>query len=243
MPPNLRIVCSWVNNSTHSLIVNARNSRAGLTSIRSTSRTGLATIAPYRTAKPIGPAMTVRQFFAVDALKCCLIDAITLSTSGVVTSASRNSRNDDRDSSRNFLTEADSAAKRLGADGNHLWTAFGPTNVAIHRVSTAMELGDVQVAVDLGPRVDTAAMPTERRVRHSLEVARALSTWNHRDEALSTMLDAEQLAPKQVRYHFISRNSCRPGSAHSAASPASSSPTSPTASTSPGQPRALQSLP
>lgn len=43
--------------------------------------------------------------------------------------------------------------------------AFGPTNVAIHRVATAAELGDVQVAVDLGPRVDTSALPVERRVR------------------------------------------------------------------------------
>jgi hypothetical protein len=41
-----------------------------------------------------------------------------------------------------------------------MWTAFGPTNVAIHRVSTAMELGDVQVAVDLGPSLDTSACPS-----------------------------------------------------------------------------------
>jgi transcriptional regulator with XRE-family HTH domain len=115
-------------------------------------------------------------------------------------------RNDDRDSSRTFLTEADTSAARLGHDANHLWTAFGPTNVAIHRVATAMELGDLQVAVDLGPRLDTTGMPTERRVRHALEVARALSSSNHRDEALSTLLDAEQLAPEQVRYHFLSRN-------------------------------------
>ena len=68
-----------------------------------------------------------------------------------------------------------------------------------------MELGDVQVALDLGPRIDTTAMPVERQVRHSLEIARALSSWNHADEALATLLSAEQLAPEQVRYHFISR--------------------------------------
>ena len=28
-------------------------------------------------------------------------------------------------------------AEQLGEDANHAWTAFGPTNVAIHRVSAA----------------------------------------------------------------------------------------------------------
>ncbi|RJS46559.1 XRE family transcriptional regulator [Nocardioides cavernaquae] len=115
-------------------------------------------------------------------------------------------RNEDRSGSRDFLDEADRAARRLGGDHNRLWTAFGPTNVSIHRVSTAMELGDVQIAVDLGPDLDTSAVPTERRVRHSLEVARALSTTNKRELALAAILDAERIAPEQVRYHYLSRH-------------------------------------
>jgi transcriptional regulator with XRE-family HTH domain len=115
-------------------------------------------------------------------------------------------RGEDRTASRDFLNEADAAARRLGVDQNKLWTAFGPTNVAIHRVSTAMELGDVQVAVDLGPTLDTSAVPTERRVRHALEVARALSHVNQRDAALAAVLDAEKVAPEQVRYHYLSRH-------------------------------------
>jgi transcriptional regulator with XRE-family HTH domain len=115
-------------------------------------------------------------------------------------------RRDDRDTSRTFMDEAENAARRLGSDQNRLWTAFGPTNVAIHRVSTAMELGDIQVAVDLGPQLDTSSIPTERRVRHALEVSRALSHVNKRDEALAAVLDAEQLAPEQVRYHYLSRH-------------------------------------
>jgi hypothetical protein len=114
-------------------------------------------------------------------------------------------RNEDRATTRDFLAEADRAARRLGRDGNHMWTSFGPTNVAIHRVATAAELGDMQIAADLGPRLDTTALPTERRVRHALEVARALSTRNRTDQALDVLLDAEQLAPEQVRYHFLSR--------------------------------------
>lgn len=114
-------------------------------------------------------------------------------------------RIDDRAAAREFLAEADRAAQRLGHDANHMWTAFGPTNVAIHRVSTAMELGDVQIAADLGPRVDSSTLPLERRVRHTLEVARAYSAQNRMDEALALVLDAEELGPEQVRYHFIPR--------------------------------------
>ncbi|MCA1709468.1 MAG: XRE family transcriptional regulator, partial [Actinobacteria bacterium] len=114
-------------------------------------------------------------------------------------------RNEDRATTRTFLAEAEDSARRLGADANHLWTAFGPTNVAIHRVSTAVELGDLQIAVDLGPRVDVSALPIERRIRHRIEVARAYSAWNRRDEALTILLNAERDAPEQIRHHFISR--------------------------------------
>lgn len=114
-------------------------------------------------------------------------------------------RSDDRSRTQTFLREAQEAANRQGDDGNRMWTAFGPTNVAIHRVATAMELGDVQVAVDLGRDVDTSGLPVERQVRHSLETARALSAWNRADEALAIVLDAEQRAPEQVRHHYLGR--------------------------------------
>ncbi|MEV5642552.1 helix-turn-helix transcriptional regulator [Streptomyces flaveolus] len=114
-------------------------------------------------------------------------------------------RADDRATTRAFLGEADRAAQQLGHDANHMWTAFGPTNVAIHQVATAAELGDMQVAMDLGPQIDTSGLPTERRSRHNLEVARALSAHNRTDDALSMILEAEQWAPEQVRSHYLAR--------------------------------------
>jgi transcriptional regulator with XRE-family HTH domain len=114
-------------------------------------------------------------------------------------------RADDRSTTRAFLAEADHAAQQLGHDANHMWTAFGPTNVAIHRVATAAELGDMQVAVDLGPQINTRGLPIERRTRHNLEVARALSAHNRMDDALSMILEAEQWAPEQVRSHYLAR--------------------------------------
>lgn len=114
-------------------------------------------------------------------------------------------RADNRSTTQAFLAEADQAAQTLGLDANHVWTAFGPTNVAIHRVATAAELGDMQVAVDLGPQVDTSSLPTERRTRHNLEVARALSAHNRQDDALVKILEAEVWAPEQVRSHYLAR--------------------------------------
>lgn len=114
-------------------------------------------------------------------------------------------RAEDRATTRAYLAEADQVAQRLGRDANHVWTAFGPTNVDIHRVATSAELGDMQVAVDLGPRIDTSALPIERRTRHNLEVARAFSAHNRIDDALSMVLEAEGWAPEQVRSHYLAR--------------------------------------
>jgi hypothetical protein len=105
-----------------------------------------------------------------------------------------------------YLREASNAAQRLDKDANHLWTAFGPTNVAIHRVNTAMELGNIQAALNSGPSLNTAAVPTERRARYLLDIARAHSMVGNRDDALSTTLTAERIAPEQVRQHYLGRS-------------------------------------
>ncbi|MDT7789286.1 MAG: hypothetical protein QOF58_7705 [Pseudonocardiales bacterium] len=115
----------------------------------------------------------------------------------------------DRRVTLSHLAHADAAASRLVRDGNELWTSFGPTNVLIHKVATSMEFGDTHSALDLGTTLDTSALPTERRVRHSLEIARAQCRTNQKDEALGTVLAAEQLAPEQVRVHFLARQVVR----------------------------------
>jgi hypothetical protein len=106
---------------------------------------------------------------------------------------------------RSFLARARQAGAQLGHDGNYAWTAFGPTNVSVHDVSVALELGDVQVALHLAPKVDARALPVERRVRHLLEVSRVYHLANRPDDALATILQAEHDSPEQVRYHYIAR--------------------------------------
>ncbi|CCH33908.1 hypothetical protein BN6_66710 [Saccharothrix espanaensis DSM 44229] len=104
-----------------------------------------------------------------------------------------------------YLHEASSAADRLGRDANDLWTAFGPTNVAIHRVNTAAELGDIKTVLDSTLQLDSPVIPMERRVRYFLDIARAHSLVGHHEEALGTVIKAERMAPDHVRQHHLAR--------------------------------------
>jgi hypothetical protein len=53
-------------------------------------------------------------------------------------------------------------------DGNYICTAFGPTNVKIHQVCVALEFGDVQRAIEIGPPLDTSARLSRMIVREIL---------------------------------------------------------------------------
>lgn len=110
----------------------------------------------------------------------------------------------DSDRTADYLREADDTARRLGRDGNELWTAFGPTNVAIHRVNTATELDDFQTVLNAQP-LGNASVPLERRTRYLIDIARAQSLTGRRDEALSTLFAAERDAPEHVRQHHVAR--------------------------------------
>ena len=56
-------------------------------------------------------------------------------------------RDDDQADGRRLLAGAGRAAARLGGDRNDFRMAFGPTNVAIHRVAYSVELGHSRTAV------------------------------------------------------------------------------------------------
>ncbi len=114
-------------------------------------------------------------------------------------------RAEDPATARSMLDRAAGYADQLRYDANHVWTAFGPTNVAIHRVSIAVELGETQVAAQLAPRIDASGLPIERRVRHALELARIYTRTGDSLSALGVVLAAEAEAPEQVRHHYLGR--------------------------------------
>ncbi len=109
-------------------------------------------------------------------------------------------RNGDRATTRELLAEAGRAADRLGGDHNHRWTAFGPANVALHTVATAVELGDGRDAVTQALAIDPPRLRAlERRAQRLIDLARGYGLWAKDAEAVAALLEAESLAPEEVR--------------------------------------------
>lgn len=115
---------------------------------------------------------------------------------GAVASA----RNEDRGRAFSLLDEAEEAARGLGGDHNHRWTAFGPTNVSLHRVSAAVELGDAGHAAHQARQIDPGQIsPVERKVVLHLDTARAYTQWGRLREAHTALIMAERSAPQELK--------------------------------------------
>jgi transcriptional regulator with XRE-family HTH domain len=110
------------------------------------------------------------------------------------------------------LDNAQRLAERLGEDANHRWTAFGPTNVAIHRVSVAVELGDAPAALAAAEAVDLDRLPEglrSRRVQVQLDIAWAQAQRRRDAEALVALLEVERAAPQVTRRNAVARDTIR----------------------------------
>jgi hypothetical protein len=110
------------------------------------------------------------------------------------------------------LDRAQWLAGLLGHDANHAWTAFGPTNVAIHRVSVAAELGDAAEALNAATLVDPDHLPEglrSRRAQMHLDLAWAQSQRKRDAEAVLHLLEAERTAPQAVHYSVVVRELIR----------------------------------
>jgi len=98
-----------------------------------------------------------------------------------------------------LLDEADEAGRRMGHDGNHMWTAFGPNNVLCHRVNAALRLGDAGTAIDYARQVEIDALPiNERKATLLLDTARAFLMCGKHDKALYIVRAAADIAPEEV---------------------------------------------
>jgi len=113
-----------------------------------------------------------------------------------------------RDARRHIHT-AETVATRLGADRNDHDTEFGPTNVGLHAVAVAVELGDTGEALDRAEQLDTAGLSAERRARFLLDVARAHAQRRNADGATAALLEAESIAPEQTLRHPLAREVTR----------------------------------
>lgn len=107
------------------------------------------------------------------------------------------------------LGRAHELATQLGADRNQMWTAFGPTNVAIHSVSAAVRVGNATQAIEIGQRLDTSRLPKTlvgRRSQVHLDLAAAEAMGaDGASLAVLHLLEAERIAPESVRANVQAR--------------------------------------
>jgi transcriptional regulator with XRE-family HTH domain len=130
----------------------------------------------------------------------------------LLTAALAAARDNDIGAAWGYLRRAGRAADRLHADRNDLWTSFGPTNVAIHGISVAVELGDVAETIRRAEQVNTAPLPAdllERRANVFIDLGRAYV--QRRDDAAATAVfrQAEELAAEEVHYSVPVREALR----------------------------------
>jgi hypothetical protein len=110
-------------------------------------------------------------------------------------------RVNEADEAYGFLAKANEAALRLGMDRNDCNTEFGPTNVLLHEVHVAVELGDAGRALRVAAKAETSRLSPERQARLLIDVARAHAQRRQPHDLVLALRQATDAAPEQVRAH------------------------------------------
>lgn len=111
-------------------------------------------------------------------------------------------RSKNRSRADGHLDEAERIADGTGEAVSTHWLAFGPTNVAVHRVSVLAELDEYGQAARAGRRVAIPQdWPKSRMSHHYAELARAQMWTGDLDDSFQNLLRARKTAPQQARYH------------------------------------------
>lgn len=107
------------------------------------------------------------------------------------------------------IENARQVAARIGEDRNDYNLEFGPTNVAIQAVSTAVDLGDAGEALEIGQTIDAEALSPERRGRLLMDLGRAHAQRRHMADATECLLRAEEISPETVQNHTAVREAIK----------------------------------
>lgn len=106
------------------------------------------------------------------------------------------------DAAEGHLGEAERIARLTGDASDVHRLSFGPTNVAVHRVSVLAELDEYGQAAQIGRQITMPKeWPASRRSHHFAELARAQMWDGSLDDAFGNLLRARKAAPQQARYH------------------------------------------
>lgn len=114
-----------------------------------------------------------------------------------------------RAEAREELAKARQVAEQIGEDRNDYNLEFGPTNVAIQTVATAVDLGDAGEAIEVGKTIDASSLSPERRGRLLMDLGRAHAQRRHLGDAVECLLRAEEVSPETVRTHNAVRQAVK----------------------------------
>ncbi|MFE3685394.1 helix-turn-helix domain-containing protein [Streptomyces sp. NPDC059095] len=114
-----------------------------------------------------------------------------------------------RTEAKEEIAKARAIAAQLGENRNDFNLEFGPVNVEIQAVSTAVDLGDAGEALDIGLTIDATELSPERQGRLLMDLGRAHAQRRHGGEALRCLQDAEAIAPEIIQTHQAARAAIR----------------------------------
>ncbi len=98
------------------------------------------------------------------------------------------------------------AAEQVGDGHNYHHTVFGPTNVAIHRVTIEQEAGEISEALRLADEVDIMQIPSlGRQTEHLYQLARAYECKGNDAAVFVHLLKAERLCPEDFQRSHMAR--------------------------------------
>ncbi|MGH3584726.1 MAG: helix-turn-helix domain-containing protein [Pseudonocardia sp.] len=108
----------------------------------------------------------------------------------------------DQDAVDAHIGEAGRCAEQTGDASEVHWLSFGPTNVALHRMSAAVEMRQYDSALTQAREITLpAALATSRRAHFLIDRARSEMETGRTEAALGSIVEARHAAPEQTRYH------------------------------------------
>jgi hypothetical protein len=126
------------------------------------------------------------------------------------TAAFTAARTTDASTAWNLLDEAERDAGRFGLDRTHQQLSFNLANVRLHGVAVALELGDFRTATRRAEELDPSLLPnSQRQAAYWIDLARAHASTRKTDEAIHALLNAERVAPEEVRFRLVVREMVR----------------------------------
>ncbi|AZK95528.1 MULTISPECIES: helix-turn-helix domain-containing protein [Streptomyces] len=98
-----------------------------------------------------------------------------------------------------YLRLAKELAAQVGDGRNDYNTEFGPTNVALHEVAVAVDLGDAGIALRAAEDVDASGLSSERQARFGIDLAKAHAQRRQIDRAVDSLVRVRGLLPEMFR--------------------------------------------